>query len=73
MAKYKLKALSCFLGGQLRKKEENKVFDSTDYDRAEFDALVKGGYFTEIKPARVEADPAKVEAQKPLNKAKSNG
>lgn len=71
MAKYKLKALSCFLGGQLRKKEENKIFDSTNYDKAEFDALVKGGYFVEVK----ESKPEKVEdsEKKPLNKAKSNG
>ena len=49
MAKYKLKALNCYLGGKLRKKEENEVFDSTNFDKKEFDAVVSGGFLTEIK------------------------
>lgn len=71
MAKYKLKALSCFLGGRLHKKEENKVFDSTNYEKVEFDALVKGGYFTEIKELKsVKEEEVK---DKTSNKPKNNG
>lgn len=58
MAKYKLKALNCFIGGRLYKKEDNDILDSTNFDKKDFDSLVSGGYLVEVKELK-KAEPVK--------------
>ena len=74
MAKYKLKALSCFLGGKLRKKEESEVFDSTLFDKKEFDSLVANGYLVEIIDKKSKSDEEyKPIVNEPIKVKKQNG
>ena len=59
--KYKLIALNVFIGGKVYKKEDNPIFNLTDYPEQEVLKAVKDGFLVEIKEVKKEVKKEKTD------------